>query len=330
MTTAICPLCEADDFQNFSNRGRDGRPLQTTICRRCGFVWVNPPPDDQHLRNYYAWSYRREAKGTPERTLRQVYRAAQGAAARYTLLAPRLAPGLPVLDVGAGGGELVYLLRKLGVDAQGIEPDETYSNFARRELQVPVVTAFLQDATFPARAFQLVLLFHVLEHVAHPREVLTRLAGWLGPSGAVVIEVPNLDSRCEAPISRFHRDHLSYFTPRTLTLAAARSGLRVADLHLSADGGNIIAIVEQELRAGAITPTGVDPGVATLFSARRAMAFYCSPLPFLRMGERARRYVSSALACRRFSRASDVLDAEVSAVRTAGQAQTATVPEQRA
>ena len=143
-TPGACPLCAADDFEPFSQRARDGRLLPTTICRRCGFVWVNPPPDDQALRRYYAWTYRREAKGTSNRTPRQVYRAAEGAAARAAVIRSRLKPGAMVLDVGCGGGELVYLLRRLGVDARGIEPDETYSEFARRELDVPVDTAFLQ------------------------------------------------------------------------------------------------------------------------------------------------------------------------------------------
>jgi 2-polyprenyl-3-methyl-5-hydroxy-6-metoxy-1,4-benzoquinol methylase len=312
-----CPLCREHDFEIFTNRGRDGRPLATTICRRCGFVWVNPPPADNDLRRYYAWTYRQEAKGTARRTLRQVYRAAQGAAARYEVLKPHLRPGAAVLDVGSGGGELVYLLRKVGVEAIGVEPDQTYSAFAREELAVPVETAFLQDVRFPDRSFDMVLLYHVLEHVPRPADVIAVLRPWLKHAGALVVEVPNLESRCEAPISRFHHDHLSYFTRRTLSAFAADAGLAPVSVELSTDGGNILLIA----RAGA-DAAPVDLGrefqqVRGLFGARAALDFYLSRLPYARMLSRARRYVQSSLASRRFSRAAEILDAQAATLDAA-------------
>lgn len=315
--TTSCPLCRKHDFEAFTSRARDGRPLSTTICRGCGFVWVNPPPTDDALRRYYAWTYRQEAKGTARRTLRQVYRAAQGASARYEVLKPHLTPGAAVLDVGSGGGELVYLLRKVGIDATGIEPDKTYSAFAREQLAVPVETAFLQDVSFPAQTFEMVLLYHVLEHVAQPAEVIAILRPWLKPGGALVVEVPNLESRCEAPISRFHHDHLSYFTPRTLSAFAANAGLSPARVGLSPDGGNILLMA----RAGA-DAAPVDLGreyqqVRGLFGARRALDFYLSRLPYTRLLARARRYVQTSLASRRFSCPTEILDAQAAALSAA-------------
>jgi 2-polyprenyl-3-methyl-5-hydroxy-6-metoxy-1,4-benzoquinol methylase len=307
-TPGACPLCAADDFERFSRRGRDGRLLPTTICRRCGFVWVNPPPDDQALRRYYAWTYRREAKGTPNRTPRQVYRAAEGAAARAAVIRSRLKPGAMVLDVGCGGGELVYLLRRLGVDARGIEPDETYSEFARRELDVPVDTAFLQDVVFPEARFDLVLMYHVLEHVPDPPAVVRRIARWLKPGGALVIEVPNLESRCEAPVSRFHRDHLSYFTRATLSAAVAGAGL-TPHASLSPDGGNILIIAERAAAPPPIDVTAEYGRLQGLLSARAAVDFYASSLPYRRMLERARRFVQTGIASRRYTRPREILDA---------------------
>jgi 2-polyprenyl-3-methyl-5-hydroxy-6-metoxy-1,4-benzoquinol methylase len=282
-------------------------------------VWVNPPPDDDALRRYYAWTYRKEAKGTPRRTLRQVYRAAEGAAARYERIRPYLTSGA-VLDVGSGGGELVYLLRQVGVDAKGIEPDETYSAFARDELKVPVETAFLQDAVFPAHAFQMVLLYHVLEHVARPADVIGTIRPWLKPGGAVVVEVPNLESRCEAPISRFHHDHLSYFTPRTLSAFAVKGGLTPTDVGLSSDGGNILLVAHAAGDPPSIDLAREYQQVRGLFGARSAVDFYCSRLPYQRMLGRARRYLHTGLASRRFTSPTDILDRQAAALRQRGRA----------
>jgi 2-polyprenyl-3-methyl-5-hydroxy-6-metoxy-1,4-benzoquinol methylase len=314
VNTTRCPLCGKHDFEAFTSRARDGRPLPTTICRGCGFVWVNPPPTDDALRRYYAWTYRQEAKGTARRTLRQVYRAAQGAAARYEVLKPYLTPGAAVLDVGSGGGELVYLLRKVGVDATGIEPDKTYSAFAREELAVPVETAFLQDVRFPARTFDMVLLYHVLEHVPRPSDVIAVLRPWLKPGGALIVEVPNLESGCEAPISRFHHDHLSYFTPRTLSAFAANAGLSPARVELSPDGGNILLMARADAAAAPVDLDREYEKVHGRFGTRSAVEFYLSALPYTRMLSRARRYVQTSLASRRFSSPTEILDAQATSL----------------
>lgn len=46
----------------------------------------------------------------------------------------------------------------------------------------------------PAGSIDLAIMFHVIEHVADPVRVVRRIAEWLSPGGALVIETPNLDS----------------------------------------------------------------------------------------------------------------------------------------
>src|SRR5687768_15461331 len=155
-----CVLCCSEDIEELSRRARDGRRLRTTICRRCGLVWVNPPPPQNAVRAYYSEEYRRDYKGTPARTLPQIYHAGLGALARYRAMAHLVAAGDAILDVGCGGGELVYLLRRLGFEATGIEPDRSYSEAARSVLGLPVQTGFVQDVDFREGAFRAVLMYH--------------------------------------------------------------------------------------------------------------------------------------------------------------------------
>jgi SAM-dependent methyltransferase len=46
----------------------------------------------------------------------------------------------------------------------------------------------------PAGSIELATMFHVIEHVADPVRVVRRIAQWLSPGGALVVETPNLDS----------------------------------------------------------------------------------------------------------------------------------------
>ena len=70
---------------------------------------------------------------------------------------------------------MVYVLRHLGFDAVGLEPDEQYARHAREALGVPVSTGFVQDASFPPDSFDVVTMYHALEHVEDPLAILSRL-----------------------------------------------------------------------------------------------------------------------------------------------------------
>ena len=180
-----CNLCGASDVEVIGDRDRDGHPLRTTICRRCGLVWSNPRPGEDEVRRYYSTEYRLDYKGQATPSLRQVARSARGALNRYRSLSPYLRDGVRVLDAGAGGGEVVYVLRQLGFDASGLEPDERYARHAREVLGVPVATGFVQDAEFPAGRFDVVTMYHALEHVEDPLAILTRLREWMAEQGVL-------------------------------------------------------------------------------------------------------------------------------------------------
>jgi SAM-dependent methyltransferase len=177
-----CNLCGSVDVDELSLRDRDGHPLRTTICRACGLVWSNPRPSEEEVRLYYSREYRLDYKGHVTPSLRHIARSGRGAMNRCRDLAPFLKRGDRLLDAGAGGGEVVYVLRKLGYDAMGLEPDERYASHARETLGVPVETGFVQDRAFPAGRFDVITMYHALEHVEDPVGILATLRGWLCPT----------------------------------------------------------------------------------------------------------------------------------------------------
>ncbi len=234
------------------DRDRDGHPLRTTICRRCGLVWSNPRPGEDEVRRYYSTEYRLDYKGQATPSLRQVARSARGALNRYRSLSPYLRDGVRILDAGAGGGEVVYVLRRLGFDASGLEPDERYARHAREVLGVPVTTGFVQDAEFPAGRFDVVTMYHALEHVEDPLAILTRLRGWMAERGVLLVEVPNVEATCISPARRFHFAHFYNFNRGTLEGLGRRAGFEPIETTTSPDGGNLTTV----FRAASPQPSG--------------------------------------------------------------------------
>ncbi len=256
-----CPLCLGREFQAIAGKDRAGRPLSTVLCRDCGLVFTNPRPEPEAIAAFYQDSYRVLYKQARRPSARHVYRAGQVAFERLQRLRPWLPSSSRVLDLGAGAGELLYLLRAAGHDISGIEPNLGYGDFAREDLGLPVQAGGYQEANVEPASQDLVTAFHVVEHLEDPVDALRVMASWVRPGGRLFIEVPNILSACQWPSSRFHVAHLFNFSPATLAMAGRRAGLTVLDHHTSPDGGNVACVFERP-EAGVEIPDGKIPGHA--------------------------------------------------------------------
>ncbi len=239
---SACDLCGAREADLVASVDRDGCPLRSVICRRCGLVWTDPVPDEEVLREFYEGTYRWEYKGVNKPTPRHIYRGGLLAAERIRHIRELAEPGSVIVDVGSGCGEFVYLLRQLGFDAQGVQPPDGYARYSREELGIPVHIGFARDIGLPQSSCQVVTLFHSLEHMSFPPRVLEHVRDWLRPRGWLVVEVPNIEAVCHAPSHRFHRAHLFGFNVATLRRIGERAGFEVDSEHESASGENISVI----------------------------------------------------------------------------------------
>lgn len=149
---------------------------------------------------------------------------------RLRLIGP-LPPHADVLEIGAGDGRLLAALARRGHRVAGIEPAAPFAARAR-ERGMDVEAVAIEDATRPASSCDVVVLWHVLEHLDDPVAALARAHGWLRADGRLVVAVPNLAS-WQARLGGdrwFHQDvprHLTHFTPAGLRSLLERRGFRV-------------------------------------------------------------------------------------------------------
>jgi ubiquinone/menaquinone biosynthesis C-methylase UbiE len=103
------------------------------------------------------------------------------------------ATGTRLLDCGCGAGEYVVALRRLGVEAFGVEFQEEKVVRAR-ELGVPsdwILRGDLEQLPYADQSFDAALLNEVLEHVPDERKALGEVWRVLGPGGALIVLSPN-------------------------------------------------------------------------------------------------------------------------------------------
>jgi 2-polyprenyl-3-methyl-5-hydroxy-6-metoxy-1,4-benzoquinol methylase len=281
-------------------------------------VWSNPRPGADEVRRYYSREYRLDYKGQATPSLRHTARSGRGALNRYRDLAPFLNAGDRILDAGAGGGEVVYVLRHRGFDARGLEPDEHYAKYAREQLDVPVDTGFVQDTVFPEGSFNVITMYHALEHVEDPSKILAMLRTWLAEDGLLLVEVPNVEATCMSPGHRFHFAHFYNFNRETLEALGRKAGFVTVQSKTSSDGGNLISVFKRASQPAAVLGLeGNYERVARRVRAHTPASFYLSPAPYTGVAGRLQAYIADRSAARGAMGPKGVLDALLKRSETA-------------
>jgi SAM-dependent methyltransferase len=194
-SAARCPLCGAAARRAFAvgdrNRESTDEVFAYARCGSCRTVFMLDPPSD--LARYYEGDYYHfDAAGEPEWKHNQV--RLDSAAYRVRLLLEHVAPG-PLIEIGAGTGAFAAAAKAAGFDVTAIEMDEACCRYLREHEGVAAICSdrplAVLDSLPPARV---VAMWHVLEHLPNPADVLERIAAQLEPGGVLAIGVPNASS----------------------------------------------------------------------------------------------------------------------------------------
>lgn len=305
-----CNLCGGEHVSVLSNRSRDGGELRTVICNACGLVWSDPFPHD--ARKFYEDEYRVNYKNTYQPKAKHVLRAGKVALTRHTKIKDLLDKPQTILDVGTGGGEFAYLLKCLGHNIQGIEPNKGYGQYSAAEYGLQLQHGFIQDGEFEPESFDLITIWHVLEHTEDPFFVVNKLRNLLKTDGILVVEVPNMEATCQSPISTFHQAHLYNFNLATLRKLGEKAGL-VEQRHLfSEDGGNVTLFFKKVANLPDVqadwTIAGNAERISSIYKAHTNLKHYTGMAPYLRFVRRMARSVYETNAVKGFTNSKTLLD----------------------
>ncbi len=155
-----------------------GRRL--VACATCGVAQTHPPPDDAELAAAYATHYR-PAGGRFAGGGDRVLRFSRGLLARRI---DRLAPPGPVLDVGAGPGDLLDALHARGREAVGLERSLAPG---RADIRTQELTQFTERRG----RWAAVVFWHSLEHLRDAAQALDHACELLCDGGLLIVAVPN-------------------------------------------------------------------------------------------------------------------------------------------
>jgi SAM-dependent methyltransferase len=200
--TVRCYLCDAADEEELLTAEDDlgGTPgtFRFVRCTRCGLAYQNPRVSLEHIGAYYDDQYiahrRKRDWGllTPlfERAMNKLDVDKDRIASRYLTLDAHS----EVLDVGCAVGTFLQRLhRRYGARVAGVDfKDLTFAPSLR---DVEFHCSLFYEARLADARFDLVTMWHFLEHDYDPCRSLQTARRVLKPDGRLIIEVPRLDSR---------------------------------------------------------------------------------------------------------------------------------------
>jgi 2-polyprenyl-3-methyl-5-hydroxy-6-metoxy-1,4-benzoquinol methylase len=216
-----CLICENTEFIPYLNCDDyffTKEIFNIVKCKSCGFLFVNPRPDQKDLSKYYESPEYISHSGTNKGFVNSVYKKIR----KYTHskklnLVSKYAKGNNILDIGCGSGELLSLFKNNGWEVLGIEPNQNARNFAVSEYKLDIKDES-EISTIPDNSKDVITMWHVLEHVSELNVRVGELKRILKKDGTIFIAVPNCISYDANYYNKFWAAydvprHLYHFTP---------------------------------------------------------------------------------------------------------------------
>lgn len=238
-----CPLTGSRTWEHVLTGDRYGMGIQTMICPESGFIATNPRPTEAALNKFYRHHYRdyyfsysdpRSDDYLNSLNYKIVRRRAEWLLDFCEEAMPCSNPA--VIDIGCADGHFLELFKVRFPKASltGIDPDERYGGEARRRTGAEILIGDFNEIVSGIHELtgrhDLLVLSHVLEHLAEPGRKLDEMAKLLKPGGRILVEVPNILSFAWRGLGMFHIGHINHFYPETLVLLLENAGFQLEEI----------------------------------------------------------------------------------------------------
>jgi 2-polyprenyl-3-methyl-5-hydroxy-6-metoxy-1,4-benzoquinol methylase len=161
------------------------------------------------------------------------------------------AEGNNLLDVGAGTGDFLVVAKENGWSVSGVEPNTKARNRAS-EKGMDLKTT-LED--FSNEKFDVITLWHVLEHLPNLTDQVTRLSGLLKKNGTIIIAVPNYKS-FDAKYYKAHwaafdvPRHLWHFSQSSIAKLFLKENLIVSKIYPMIFDAFYVSLLSEKYKTG--------------------------------------------------------------------------------
>lgn len=231
--TSKCDNCKNDNYE-VVYKENVAQAHQIVKCKTCGLMYAYPLHID-YSKKYWEGSSTKSMKRPlfSEELEKMVELKEKIQISDYLSSIKYVEKLLPLkgkaLEIGSSRGYFIHELNKRGWEVTGIEPTDVRREEAKRIFGFNLIPDKLEDTNFPDNSFDVIFMFHVIEHILNPSLTISILHRYLKPGGILVIETPTYDSITYKILQHRERSircdgHFTFFTKRTLRTMLEKAG----------------------------------------------------------------------------------------------------------
>ena len=220
-----CPWCGSEKAQInlwLKDEFLSKEDFHICECLSCGLLYTMPRPNKEKIGEYYKseeyYSHQENKKGFIPRLYESVKKV--NLKHKYNLATQGLNVG-KMLDIGCGVGDFLHTAEAHGWKCIGVEPSEDAKAIAKTKTKADIINSEDMEK-IPDASFDLITMWHVLEHVNDLKWQIEQLHRLTKTKGRIVIAVPNYKSYD----AQYYKElwaaydvprHLSHFNKNVLT-----------------------------------------------------------------------------------------------------------------
>lgn len=156
-----------------------------------------------------------------------------------------------LLDIGCGTGDFLVEAKKRGWTTTGFEPNDKASELATKK----GITIAKQLSDLPDHSFDVITLWHVLEHIPNLEEQIIVLRRLLKPEGKLIVAVPNYKSYDAMHYKEYWAAfdvprHIWHFSQKSITTIFSQFDFKVDELQPMLFDSFYVSLLSEEYKSG--------------------------------------------------------------------------------
>lgn len=270
-----CPVCNSANI-SIRNEIKDyavsGKSFPICQCADCTFLFTQDIPSKSDISLYYQSDSYISHSDSKKGIVNKLYHIVRNYTIRQKvslIKGKSSSKNGKLLDVGCGTGSFLDAMKKEGWDAIGMEPDEKARNFAKSKgLQI-------YDADYmeqlDVNAFDIVTLWHVLEHIHDLQSNLERFRNAITNDGKLIVAVPNHLSFDAKYYGKYWAAydvprHLYHFSPKSLEILMARFSFELVEVRPMWFDSFYVSMLSEKYKNGSFVKAFFIGMLSNLFS----------------------------------------------------------------
>ncbi|MCP5064813.1 MAG: class I SAM-dependent methyltransferase [Ignavibacteriae bacterium] len=230
--------------------------FQLLINKEFGYLETSPQPSAEKLPEYYKSEDYISHTDTKRNLFEKVYHVIRNISLKrkLKLINSFQSEDKNLLDVGCGTGDFLHIAQQNNWTVSGVEPNEEARQIANSKTKNSVYN-IEQISQFSKHSFDVISLWHVLEHLPNFKQQVTILKSLLKENGTLVIAVPNYKSYDAKYYKNFWAAfdvprHLWHFSKGSISKLFSKENMKVVEMYPMKFDSFYVSLLSEKYKSG--------------------------------------------------------------------------------